>query len=108
MFEATNRTMMVHLGFGSSADKSFMGVDYSANFVTFYNDKDYTHYSAAHPQMDGVFFYDQHVQPSNDQCVGNILTQAHGKINPETLYADVAGYHATGNAQVVVMDPEGQ
>lgn len=41
-------------------------------------------------------------------CLGSILTEAHGKITPEVMYRDVAGYHSTGDAQVIVMDPEGQ
>ena len=97
---------MIHLGFGSLPDNTFRGVDYATNVLIFYDDKNYTRYdSVAHPQLDGVFFYDRRVQPSTDTCVANILKSKHGFITPETLFRDVAGYHSTGNAQVCVMDP---
>lgn len=94
----SQRTMKIHLGFGSLPDATFRGVDYAANFVNFYDDKNYTHYSDAHPQLDHVFYYDKHVQPSGDYCVGNILKANHGMITAETLYADIPGFHKTGNA----------
>jgi hypothetical protein len=100
--------MMIHLGFGSLPDKLFRGVDFASNFVTFYNDQNYTHYSDAHPQLNGVFYYDKYIQPSGHICLASILKSTHGKITPETMYRDVAGFHTTGNAQVIVMDPEGQ
>jgi len=53
--------MMIHLGYGSLPDNTFRGMDYSAGFVTFYDDKNYTRYNDAHPQLEGVFFYDRHV-----------------------------------------------
>ena len=65
--------MMIHIGYSSVPDKLFRGGDYASNFVTFYDDKNYTHYSSVHPQMDGVFYYDRHVQPSPDPCIGSIL-----------------------------------
>ena len=52
--------MKIHLGIGSSEDHSFRGVDYAANFMTFFDDKNFTRYSPAHPQLDGVFYYDKH------------------------------------------------
>jgi hypothetical protein len=98
--------MKIHLGFGSLPDNTFRGLDYAHNFVTFFDDSNYTHYSDSHPQLDGIFYYDKHVQPSNNVCLGNILKEKHGKITAETLYSDIPGYHKTGNAQMVVMDPE--
>lgn len=105
---------MIHLGWGSLPDKTFRGMDYASDMLHYYDDKNYTRgwnetkYTPVHPQLDGVFFFDKFVQPSGNPCLGSILQNAHGKITPQTLYQDVAGYHATGNAQVIVMDPEGQ
>lgn len=108
MLQTTNRTMQIHLGYGSLPDKLFRGVDYASNFVTFYDDKNYTHYSQAHPQLDGIFYYNKFVQPSGDVCINSILQAQYGHVTPATMYEDVAGFHETGNAQVIVMDPEGQ
>jgi len=66
--------------------------------LSVFDDKNYTYYDEFHPQLNGVMFWDQHPQPSNDSCVGNILKQNHGKINGETLYRQVAGLHETGNS----------
>lgn len=104
-----NRTMMIHNGWGSLPDNSFRGVDYAANFIKFYDDKTWIgEFNDAHPQMDGIFYYDKHCQPSYNRCVGEILQANYGQITPEVIYRDVAGYHATGDTQMVVMDPAGQ
>jgi len=57
MIQNANRTAMIHLGWGSLPDNTFRGADYAANFVTFYDDKNYTHYTKEHPQLDGLFYY---------------------------------------------------
>jgi len=108
LLQATNRTMKIHLGFGSLPDNTFRGVDYASNFVTFYDDKNYTHYTKSHNQIDGVFYYDKGIQPDGDVCLSGVLNLNHGKITPATLYQDAAGFHQTGNAQVIVMDPLSQ
>lgn len=98
------RTMRIHIGLGSRADNSFRGLDYSANVVDVFTDTNYTDYTPQHPQMNGIFYFDKHVQPSNNECVGNILKMNYGKITPATLYREVAGFHQTGNTQMCAMD----
>ena len=39
-----------------------------------YDDKNYTHYASNHPKKTGIAYFDKHVQPSGDGCVGQILT----------------------------------
>ncbi|TNV78538.1 hypothetical protein FGO68_gene6550 [Halteria grandinella] len=105
----TYRTAMIHLGVGSSVDNTFRGVDYSSNDLIFYDDTNYTHYSTDyHPQYDGIFYYDRHVQPSGSTCLKSIIDANYGSITPEMLYKTVGGYHKTGDATIVVMDPAGQ
>lgn len=109
MLTEARRTMKIHAGFGSVPDKTFRGVDYAANFVYFYDDKNYTHYDpVSHPQLDGIFYYNKHMQPNKDYCIATILRENYGSITAETLYRDIAGYEATGDNKVVVMDPESQ
>jgi hypothetical protein len=45
---------MLMLGVGSGASRSFEGVEYSANYLIPFTDKNYTYYSPEHPQLDGV------------------------------------------------------
>lgn len=95
--ENTHRTMRIHIGLGSANDRSFRGVLYGYNNLTNFDDSNYTYYSDAHPQMNGVFFWDRHPQPSDDPCMGEILQYYYGRITAETLYKDIVGYMPTGN-----------
>ena len=48
--EHANRTMAVHLGWGSAEDERFEGCDYAHNYVEFYDDKHYdSNFSDSHP-----------------------------------------------------------
>ncbi|EAS01169.1 acid ceramidase-like protein, putative (macronuclear) [Tetrahymena thermophila SB210] len=97
------RTQRIHIGIGSLSDNSFFGIEYSEKIINIYNDKNYT-YTPAHPQMDGIMFWDKHVQPSQNYCLGSILEDGYGKIDTEFLFRVVSGVHETGNAQVCVFD----
>lgn len=102
-----DRTVEIHLGWGSAPDNSFRGSDYTANWVKFYNDESWiVPFTEPHPQMDGIFYYDKHCQPSGDPCIGNILAANDGNITPELMWREVAGFHETGDTQVCVMDPQ--
>ncbi len=70
----THRTAAIHMGVGSAADNAVRGVEYSFNKLEIFDDKNYTYYSPAHPQLDGIVFWDKHTQPSDDSCVGSILS----------------------------------
>lgn len=62
------------MGLGSKESKSFEAVNYSWKVLEPITDKNYTHYSPTHPQLDGVIFIDKHSQPSTrDACIGEIL-----------------------------------
>lgn len=99
------RTQRIHIGLGSLANNSFVGIEYSEKIVNIYNDKNYT-YTEAHPQMDGVMFWDKHVQPSNNPCLGSILETGYGNIDAEFLFRTVCGVAETGDGQVCVFDFE--
>lgn len=89
--------MRIHIGLGSKNDQSFRGILYGHNNLTNFDDKNYTYYSDVHPQMDGVFFWDKHPQPSKSPCMGQVLKANYGHLSSETLYRDVIGYEETGN-----------
>jgi hypothetical protein len=48
--------------------------EYSQNILNNYDDNNYTSYTAAHPKLKGVAFFDKHTQPSNDNCVGQLVS----------------------------------
>ena len=106
---SARRTMKIHGGWSSLPDNTFLGMDYAANFVSFYSDTNYTMYNPySHPQLDGIFFLDKHSQPSGDPCLPNTLSASYGHITPETLYRDVVGFSQTGDNKWTVMDPASQ
>ena len=86
LYEATNlqqalgiltkahRTCAIHLGLGSATDHSFRMLEYAQATLNNYDDTNYTHYAANHPKKTGIAYFDKHVQPSGDSCVGSVLT----------------------------------
>ena len=71
---STHRTCAIHIGLGSVEDHSFRMIEYSYKTLNVYDDKNYNHYSKNHPQRNGVAYWDKHAQPSDDACVGDLLT----------------------------------
>jgi len=47
--------------------------DYGEKVLNNYDDSNYTHYGANHPKKEGLAFFDKHVQPSGDNCLGTLL-----------------------------------
>ena len=70
----THRTCAIHIGLGSATDHSFRMFEYAQHTLNNYDDKNYTHYAPNHPKKTGIAYFDKHVQPSKDSCVGQILT----------------------------------
>lgn len=51
-----------------------------------YDDANYTHYNQkSHPKMPGIAYFDKHVQPSGDDCVGALLTNVTLHVNLELI-----------------------
>lgn len=72
--QITNRTVRNLIGIGTRSQNKFVGVQYSWNTLNVFDDKNYTNYfPQAHPQMDGVMFWDEKIQPSYNKCLGLML-----------------------------------
>ena len=67
------RTCAIHIGLGSVDDHSFKMMQYAEKRLDVFDDTNYT-FTAAHPRMNGVAYFDKHVQPSGDNCIGSILS----------------------------------
>jgi hypothetical protein len=103
----THRTCAIHIGLASSTDHSFRMFEYSETSLTNYDDSNYTHYGANHPKKSGLAYFDKHVQPSGDTCVGQVLTSnLYGHWNGENLYRHLGLTHQTGDTQLAVFDLE--
>ena len=75
ILQGAHRTCTIHLGIGSTDQHIFRMFEYSYKVLNNYDDANYTHYSEAHPQANGIAYFDKHVQPSRDDCVGSILVK---------------------------------
>jgi len=105
ILKESHRTWQIFVGLGSREDNQLRGIEYSAKVLNVYDDKNYTTpYPNAHPQMDGVVFFDKHVQPSNDPCLGSILKAGYGHITPDYLFRTGAGLHKTGDTLLAIYD----
>jgi len=106
----THRTCAIHIGLGSVEDHSFRMIEYAYQSLNVYDDKNYNHYDKDHhPKMEGVAYWDKHVQPSGDPCVGSLInstTHNYGKWNAESLWRVVGLSHQTGDTQLAVFDLE--
>ena len=67
------RTCAIHVGLGSVEDHSFRMMQYSYRRLDIFDDTNYT-YTAVHPRLNGIAYFDKHVQPSNDDCLGKVLS----------------------------------
>jgi hypothetical protein len=47
--------------------------EYSQNILNNYDDNNYT-FTGAHPKIKGVAYFDKHTQPSDDACVGQLIS----------------------------------
>jgi len=103
----THRTCAIHIGIASASDHSFRMFEYSESILNNYDDNNYTHYAANHPKKSGTAYFDKHVQPSGDNCVGQVLTsKLYGHWNAENLFRNLGLSHQTGDTQLAVFDLE--
>ena len=96
-----HRTCAIHLGLGSSVDHSFRMFEYAEKTLNNYDDSNYTHYNANHPKKSGLAFFDKDIQPSNDSCVGNVLTNVSSFLFRKTSTASGLLRNCTGYSGLV-------
>ncbi len=98
-----HRTCAIHVGLGDSVTGEARALEYSYkelniyDWMTQFNTK-------AHPQLNGVVYWDKHVQPSGNNCLGGLLQKFYGNITPENTIKYILPLHQTGDTQSVVMD----
>jgi len=104
--QAANRTCAIHVGIGDFKANQFRGVQMAKKFFEVFNDTSISY--AAHPIIPGVFYWDKHMQPSNNPCLGDLLLQYHGNLTAEALALLVAPQSQTGDFQAVTFDYQNQ
>ena len=112
MFANAHRTCSIHLGLGSlernstvnSSDNiGFRGIEYSADELNIFNWQD-MYNTRAHPLLKDVVYWDKHVQPSDNPCLGSLLTDTYGHIDPETIIRNITSMSKTGDTLNLVLD----
>ena len=107
--QSSERTCAIFVGVGgqqvdATLTNQFRGIEYSHDFLRVFDDTNYTLNSDAHPHLDGVMYWDKHVQPSNDMCLGSILSTYHGNLTAETYATVVAPLAQTGDLHIATYD----
>ncbi len=57
-----------------------------------------------HPVLKDVVYWDKHVQPSDNPCLGSLLVDAYGHLDAETIIRNITSLGQTGDALNLVMD----
>jgi hypothetical protein len=106
------RTCSIHLGLGSYERNTstnsnpimgFRGIEYSAKEFNVFNWQDMFN-TRAHPQLKNVVYWDKHVQPSGNPCLGSLIVDAYGHLDPETIIRNITSLSKTGDALNLVFD----
>jgi hypothetical protein len=97
------RTCSIFMGLGDGINNQFRVVEYSHDYVNFFDDRNYPAYPN-HPLMPGLVWVDKHVQPSNDPCMTNLLKQNYGRITPEIIIRQIVSRFQTGNMHIAIYD----
>jgi len=112
MLTNAQRTCSIHLGLGSyernlssRADENvgFRGIEYSARELNIFNWQDMFN-TKAHPILKDVVYWDKHVQPSNNPCLGSLVVDHYGHLDAPTIIREVTSLSQTGDTLNLVMD----
>jgi len=112
MLVNAQRTCSIHLGLGSyerntsvvsEENVGFRGIEYSANEFNVYNWQDMFN-TPAHPQLKKVVYWDKHVQPSGDPCLGSLLVESYGHLDSASIIRNITSLAETGDALNLVLD----
>jgi hypothetical protein len=57
-----------------------------------------------HPILKDVVYWDKHVQPSNDPCLGSLLVANYGHLDVETIIYNITSLSETGNTMNLIRD----
>ncbi|ETO07149.1 acid ceramidase-like protein, partial [Reticulomyxa filosa] len=94
-----NGSHVQHLCVGDNTSDQTDIVEYSYKSLTPYNSTSYPT-RKAHPYIKDLIYVDKHVQPSSDQCLGNVLNEGLGNIDAKYLLQQAAARLQTGDMHV--------
>jgi len=104
-----HRTCTVHLGLGefhrntSQTNVDFLGIEYSDKEMNIFSWRD-MYNTSHHPVLQDVVYWDPYVQPSNNACLGSLLTEHYGRLDPPTIIRNITSLLRTGNTLNLILD----
>ncbi len=107
-----HRTCSIHFGLAAyernasiTADHNigFRGIEYSARELNIFNWED-MYNTSHHPILKDVVYWDKHVQPSNNPCLGSLLVANYGHLDVETIIYNITSLSETGNTMNLIRD----
>lgn len=102
-----NRTCSIFVGVGNNKSPegpTFRGIEYSHDEVNVYDDKNFPAYPPYHNLSNGLVFFDKHTQPDNNACLGDLLGQYYGNIDPINTYQRITSVFQTGDMHIAIYD----
>mmetsp|Transcript_26735 Transcript_26735/g.92879 ORF Transcript_26735/g.92879 Transcript_26735/m.92879 type:complete len:371 (-) Transcript_26735:219-1331(-) len=106
--EGANRTCSIFVGVGDNKAKTFRGIEYSHDEVNVYDDKNFPAYPPYHNLSAGLVFFDKHTQPDNNACMGDLLGQYYGDIDPLNTLQRITSVFQTGDMHIAIYDYQQQ
>lgn len=112
MMENTQRTCSIHLGLGqldrnrtnnANSTSDFVGIEYSAKEMNIFHWED-MYNTRHHPILKDVVYWDPYVQPSDNACLGSLLVELYGRLDPPTIIRNITSILKTGNTLNLIMD----
>lgn len=101
-----NRTCAVMLGVGDVATSEFRGAQVAAAAYNLFAWNTAAPY-AEHPALPDIVYWDKYGQPSNDSCLGDLLTQYYGVLDLDVYAQAVAPLAQTGDLHAAFFDAAG-
>lgn len=102
MTDRTNRTWAIFEGWGSTAEGRMKIMAYQQDSDVFYDDASMSNVTGQ-PYMESLVYVDKHPQPSTDETLPTLLTEAYGAIDP-LVTTSVAHGHATADLHAAIYD----
>jgi hypothetical protein len=112
MLANAHRTCSLHLGLGeyernvsiiTDDNVGFRGIEYSARELNVFNWED-MYNTSNHPALKDVIYWDKHVQPSGDACLGKLLVANYGRLDAANIIYNITSLAETGNAMNLIHD----
>lgn len=102
---SANRTAGIFIGVGQAtgAETNFRALQTTDKFMNVWNAINFPAYPPAHPLLSNTVFLNKHEQPSNELCMGALMSKYHGSYTAQIVAQYIAPMEQTGDMHLAVM-----